>query len=133
MNWFPVFSHPLTGASELNEQVKAITPVLSADLVEGDDGYSVHVDLPGVDLNDLNVTVQHGVLTIKAERKAVHEDKSGTHKIERSYGKVQRSLSLPPNAAEDSADAAFVNGVLTIKFAKKAIENTQGKLKIRTA
>ena len=116
-----------------NDQLKDLTPILSADLVEGERDFSVHVDLPGVNPADVDVSVANGQLTIKAERKAVHEDNGAhSHRIERSYGKVQRSVALPRNANPDSADCEFVNGVLTVKFAKREEAPASRKLEVRT-
>lgn len=102
------------------KEFKELTPILSADLVERADDFQLHVDLPGVDASDLEVTIANGMVNIKAERKQVHEDKAGLHhRIERSFGSVQRSIPIPKNANSDSADASFVNGVLTVQFAKR--------------
>ena len=90
---------------------------MTADLIESDTEYSVHVDLPGVE--DMDITIKDGVLCMKAERKAVHElDNDIVHSYERSYGKVQRKILLPTNADTDHAQAKFRHGVLTVTFPK---------------
>ncbi len=78
----------------------------------------------------LKVTVSNGQLRIKAERRKVHrEDHLFTHKIERSFGKVQRTVPVPFGAIEDTADCQFLNGVLTVRFAKRG--STATKLLIK--
>ncbi len=122
--------HNKRGRDQLH--MKDLNPILNADLIESDNNYQVHVDLPGVQAGDIEVTVSNGALHIKAERKQVHEEKTGfSHRIERSYGTVERSVSLPKNASSDSAETNFVNGVLTVTFVKKEID-TPRKLAINT-
>lgn len=116
-----------------HDQLKDLTPILSADLVEGEKDYTVHVDLPGVDPADLDINVSNGMLNIRAERRAVHEDNGAySHRIERSYGKVQRSVAIPRTAVADSADCQFVNGVLTVTFAKAEEAPAARRLEVRT-
>jgi HSP20 family protein len=98
---------------------RALRPVMEIDLVEGEQDYSVHADLPGVDKSDIDINVENGVLTITAERRNRHEEKSKTsHLIERSYGKVQRSIRVPSNADATKASAKFENGVLELTLPK---------------
>jgi HSP20 family protein len=100
-----------------NELMKPLSPLLSADLIESDTDFSLHADLPGVE--DLDITMQNGMITIKAERKFVHkEDLDTLHTRERSYGKVQRSFAIPRNANANAAEARFLDGVLSITFPK---------------
>jgi HSP20 family protein len=114
---------------------KDLVPIMSTDLIETDQGYNVHVDLPGVDPNDLDISIVDKFLVIKAERKQVHEHNSDkVHSMERSFGKVQRRICLPTTADIDHAESKFKNGVLSISFPKK--ENAEGdvkKLRIDTA
>ena len=102
------------------ETVREFAPILSADIIESENDFHVHVDLPGVHASDLDVQMANGFLTIKAIRRQVHENDVGfTHKIERSFGKVQRSIVIPENADVDSGEAKCVHGVLTVTFQKK--------------
>ncbi len=116
--------------NESRQIVREFSPILASDIVEGLTDFHVHIDLPGVHTDDLDVIVSNGQLRIKAERKCVHrEDSLFRHKIERAYGKVCRSVPIPLGAIEDSADATFRNGVLTVKFAKTG--STSMKLLIK--
>ncbi len=86
------------------------------------------IDLPGVLPEDLDVTVSNGYVHIKAERRQMHEETLGyTHNIERSFGRVSRSLQLPLRADPDSSQASFKNGVLTVTFKKLEGELGAGK------
>ena len=100
--------------------MRQFSPLLSADVIEGADSFYVHVDLPGVLPEDLEINVNNGFINLKAQRRQVHEETLGfQHNIERSFGRVSRSIQLPLRADEDSAKAEFKNGVLTVTFKKK--------------
>jgi HSP20 family protein len=87
---------------------------MSTDITEGPNDYHVEVDLPGVHMDDLDITVSNGRLNITAERRELHREKAlRMHKVERSFGKVKRSIPIPAGAVESSADAKFDKGVLT--------------------
>lgn len=81
------------------------------DTVENDK-YVVRAEIPGVDpAKDVQVSVQSGVLTIKAERTEKHEEKGHS---EFSYGSFTRSVTLPAGAVENDIDASYAKGILTI-------------------
>jgi HSP20 family protein len=104
-----------------NSLTKDFMPLMGTDLIESDTGYSVHVDLPGVNPEDLEITVSGNDLVMKAERKFVHEEKNDkVHSMERSYGTVQRRIRLPKNADMDAALTNMKNGVLTVTVPKKS-------------
>lgn len=91
------------------------------DISETDDAYLLEVDVPGMEPDNIQITVDDGVLRIRGERKQEKED-SKCHKVERVYGMFERVVSLPPDADEDDVKAKFSNGVLklTVKKDKKA-------------
>ncbi len=90
---------------------------LKTDVVEAKDGIEVSVELPGMDMKDINVTVANDMLTIKGEKKVERqEDKKGYYLSERSYGSIYRTIPLPPGVDGEKAQAAFKDGVLTIKL-----------------
>ena len=131
---FPLIERELLGPARRARQARRhdLVPTLKADVVERERDYEVHVDLPGVDPADVEVTVANGFLHIAAERKQVHEEKSEfSHTIERSFGRVQRSVPVPKNAVGESADARFNNGVLTVVLAKKPAVEPGRKLEIK--
>jgi HSP20 family protein len=75
----------------------------------------VRADLPGLTSEDINVTVDHGVLTISGERRQENrEEREGFIRSELSYGAFFRTISLPESADEKGVNAVFRNGVLEI-------------------
>ena len=91
------------------------------DVEETDDEYRVSAELPGIDENDVNVTLTNGVLTIRGEKKAEREEKDRSYYLsERSFGSFRRAIPLPSEIDEDKVEAQFKNGVLTIRLPKSA-------------
>ena len=98
---------------------KPFSPLLTMDIIEADNHYKVLGDLPGVDASELEITVEKNALVIKAERKHAHDTKTDkVHRLERSYGSVQRKVLLPRNADMDNAQTSFKNGVLIVTIPK---------------
>lgn len=80
-----------------------------------DGRYVVRAELPGIDPeSDAEVSVAHGVLTIRAERKEEHKEH---HRSEFTYGSMVRAITLPAGVDEENVEAAYENGVLTVSFA----------------
>jgi HSP20 family protein len=108
----------------------AFTPGIAPkmDIAETDKAFEVSAELPGIDEKDIELSVSDGVLTIKGEKKAEKEEKEKNyHRIERSYGRFQRSLALPPTVNVEAIEATFKKGVLTITLPKtaKAVEKAK--------
>ena len=108
--------------------------VIPLDIVRNEDNVTVLATLPGVNPDDIDVTVDDGVLSIKAETKADEERKDGDYVVrERRYGNFHRSMRLPENVDAEHAEPHYENGVLTIKLpvaeSKKAkqLKVTAGK------
>jgi HSP20 family molecular chaperone IbpA len=79
-----------------------------------DNEYFVRAELPGVDpQKDVQLTLDHGVLTIQCERE---EQKQEHDRTEFRYGVLQRSIRLPGNAKEDKVTAKYSNGILEVKI-----------------
>ena len=75
--------------------------------------------MPGVNKEEVKVTVEGGVLSISGERKVEKEEKDKKyHRIERSYGTFVRSFTLPEAAATDKVSAEFKDGVLKVHLPK---------------
>lgn len=86
---------------------------------EEGDAVFVEAELPGLDLNDLEIYVTGGnQLTLKGERKQQRPDKAVWHRQERGFGAFTRQLTLPFPVDADNVDARFENGVLLVKLAK---------------
>lgn len=91
------------------------------DLVEQDDAFVLHADLPGMADEDVHVEVDGDVLTISGERKAGHEaKKDGYVRVERSFGSFRRSLTLPDGVDPQQVAARFERGVLEVRIPKPA-------------
>ena len=91
----------------------------AADIAEHDDAYVVKAELPGITKEDVKITVQDNVLTIRGEKKQESESKgSSYHRVERTYGSFQRSFTLPTSVKSDKIDAAFKDGILSITMPK---------------
>ena len=87
----------------------------AVDVEERDDEYQVKVELPGVNKDDVKITMQDNVLTIRGEKKQEKESKnSNYHRVERSYGSFQRSFTLPTSVKHDKIEASYKEGILTI-------------------
>jgi HSP20 family protein len=89
------------------------------DLVEAEDHFVLKADLPGLGEDDVTIEVQDNVLTISGERKAEHERKEkGFYRLERSFGRFSRSLTLPEGVNADAISASFDKGVLAVSIPK---------------
>jgi HSP20 family protein len=79
----------------------------------------VKVEVPGVTKDDVKITVQNDVLTIKGEKKDEKESKGANyHRVERSFGSFQRSFVLPATVQSAKVDAKYNNGILVITLPK---------------
>ena len=89
------------------------------DVVEHDNEYLVNIELPGVNKNDVKITVANDVLTIRGEKKT-EKDVSGKNyrRRERSSGSFQRSFTLPSMVKSDQIAAAYDNGILSVTLPK---------------
>jgi HSP20 family protein len=97
----------------------AWTPAL--DITERKDAYLVAVELPGVGIDDLDITFQDGLLTIQGERpNALHASEEKAHRVERRYGPFLRSITLPSHVMADEIEASSQDGVLQILVPKAA-------------
>lgn len=108
------------GISELAESADWI-PVV--DIAETEKEFVIQAEIPGVEKNDVKVTVDRDVLTIQGKRESEKEEKGRKfHRIERSYGSFTRSFSLPENVDESHVHAAFRDGMLKLTLRKTAEE-----------
>jgi len=86
------------------------------DIYEQDGKVFVRASVPGVSAQDLNVTLEHRVLTISGETCEHFEDRPGSRRYlrEHAYGKFVRSVRLPDDVDENQCEAQFENGVITV-------------------
>lgn len=91
----------------------------AVDITEHENEYVVKLEIPGVSKDDVKITLENNVLTVKGEKKQEKESKSANyHRVERSYGAFQRTFTLPMGVKEDSIDASYKDGILNIALPK---------------
>ena len=115
-----------------NEDPEAETAVWAprVDLVENEETYLIHADLPGVGKEDVNVNYHDGVLSISGDRSnEEYGDGDNCVRLERSHGRFYRSFTLPKTVNPEAIEAGHENGVLTIR-APKAEENKPRRISI---
>ena len=103
------------------------------DISERKDAYLVAVELPGVGIEDLEITFQDGLLTIQGERHPAHDPATEkVHRAEGRYGAFRRSITLPSHVMADAIEATAHNGVLQI-LVPKATEARAKHIPVRAA
>jgi HSP20 family protein len=91
----------------------------AVDVHEEPQQFVLRADLPGVATQDINVTAEKGVLTIRGERRAEpREERKGFARIERAHGSFLRRFTLPENVRTDDIRAQHRNGVLEVILPK---------------
>jgi HSP20 family protein len=91
----------------------------AVDIAEHDDEYLVKVELPGVNKDEVKLTLENNILTIRGEKKQEKETKKENyHRVERNYGAFQRSFTLPAAVKSDKIDASYKDGILTVSLPK---------------
>ncbi len=104
----------------------------SVDVSENRKNIVVKAEIPGVDLKDIEVSLDGRILTIKGEKKQEKEESDvHYHRLESSYGYYRRSIELPAEVDPSKVDAKYKNGILKIKL-KKAREAETRTIKIKT-
>ena len=93
----------------------------NADISETKEQYLIKADLPEVDKDDVQVSVENGMLTISGERRFEKEEETETqHRTETAYGRFVRSFTLPSDVDEAAISAESKNGVLKVRLPKIA-------------
>jgi HSP20 family protein len=92
----------------------------SVDIFENKNEIVLEAELPGMNPEDVNISIENNVLTLHGERRFEKKDESDNfHRVERSYGSFTRSFTLPPTVSSENANAEFQNGVLRLTLAKR--------------
>ena len=112
----PLHGESLPSASQIRIDVK-----------ESDDAYTIQAELPGVPKEDIQVSIDAGIVTLRAEVKQQDTEKNGDKVLrsERYYGEVSRSMQLPQDIDQAAAKAKYDNGVLTLTLPKKQAGGSQ--------
>jgi HSP20 family protein len=128
----PMLAHALgLHAQQGSNQSTTTAWAPALDISERKDAYLVTVELPGVEGDDLQVTLEDGLLTIQGERHFAHDSSEQQfHRVERRYGAFRRSITLPAQVMGDGIEASFDNGVLQIMVPKME-EATPKRIQVR--
>jgi HSP20 family protein len=98
----------------------------AADVSETETEYLIKAELPEVRKEDVNITVQDGMLSLSGERKQEKtEENEKTHRVERFYGSFSRRFALPENVDEEGIRAEGRDGVITIRIPKQKLVTPQ--------
>jgi HSP20 family protein len=91
----------------------------SVDVIETDDDFQIRAELPGLEKNDVRLSVEAGVLVISGHRQQKDGDNGMRyHRTERAYGGFQRAFTVPDTVDEQKVEAELKNGVLTVRLPK---------------
>lgn len=122
------FDNPWLGLSG-GDTTRETAFSLRVDVRESDNGYEITAELPGVNKEDVNVTLNNGILSIQAEtRQEDTEEKNGrVIRQERRYGKFVRSFDLGNQVQDSDIKANFSNGVLKLNVPKASSQETTTK------
>ena len=117
-DWSSFFGNPLA------RQAASFSPAV--DVVEQDNAYLLHAEIPGILPNEVDVQVENDVLTLRGERKHENqEQRDGYRRVERSYGSFSRSFVLPQGTNVENIEARVDNGVLTVTIPKVQTASTR--------
>lgn len=102
------------------------------DIMEADGHIEIRAEMPGLSEQDVQVSVTDDVLTLKGEKTQESENKDQKyHRVERSYGRFQRSFTLPANLDPEEIKAKFTHGVLTVSIPKvKEVEPKEVQISV---
>jgi len=128
-----LFAHALGRHSQWQGTAMANAPAWAPalDISERKDAYLVTVELPGVKLDDLTITLEDGMLTIQGERLFTNDSSEQQfHRIERRYGSFRRAITLPAHVMADAVEASVEDGVLQI-LVPKAEEAKPKRIQVR--
>lgn len=123
----PFFSSPLALFEDMvsrffNEPVSARPWYPAVDIAENENEIVLTADVPGVKMDDIEVKVENGTLSISGSREfQKQEEKGGYHRIERSYGSFHRAFTLPESVDTDKVEANYEDGVLKVTLPKKEV------------
>ena len=93
----------------------------ATDVYEDENHVTLKLELPGIDVKDLDIRVENNHLIIRGERKFEKEEKEENfRRVERQYGTFVRSFSLPSTVDTDNINASYDKGVLSITMPKRA-------------
>jgi len=95
----------------------------AVDIKENDSEIRMDLELPGLKPEDVDLSAENGVLTVRGEKKSERKEgeENRYHVVERTYGSFLRTFQLPQGIDEDQIKAEFENGILSIHIPKSAL------------
>jgi HSP20 family protein len=124
--------HRLETEQQQGAQVAGWAP--SIDVIQRDDDLVVRAELPGAKPEDVDITVQNGVLTISGRIEEERQEERGGYLVrERRSGSFRRSLQLPQHVDENEINARFENGVLEVTIPGAAAAQEPRRVQIQGA
>ena len=103
------------------------------DIFEDKDSVRIIMEVPGVKPEDVRLSLENNLLTVRGEKKQVAEEKADrVHRYERSYGIFERAFALPSSVNADAIEARYENGILTVSL-PKAERARPRQIEVKTA
>lgn len=133
-NWlWPWQSRRLSVEPLFHREFDWSTPAV--DIVEKDKAYEITAELPGIDEQNIEVTLRNGNIVIKGEKQEEKEEKAKDYYLhERQFGSFERSFAVPEGVDTDKIDAKFTKGVLTLTLPKTAAaQKPERKISVKAA
>jgi HSP20 family protein len=128
-NALSIFDLPLYGYRPLFTELEVVAPL---EVFDSDGHTVVRLEAPGMKMEDFDISVSDGLLTIKGEKKHEKEVKKEDYYCsERTYGSFRRSISVPKDLDESKIHATYDNGVLELLLPKTE-EKKGRKVKVQT-
>jgi HSP20 family protein len=123
-----VFSDLMNTGTSSDERSK-----MPIDVHETDDAITVKASMPGIKPDQISVEVRNSVLTIRGESQEQRSETDGIwHIVERHVGQLERTITLPAIVEDDSGEAKYEDGVLSITF-KKTVDRPGKKIEVQTS
>lgn len=124
-----VFRHVL-GGQDTPVAAGAWSPAL--DVEENEDAFVLHVELPGMKADDVDISLEENVLTISGERTFYADrERDGFKRVERRFGRFHRAVRLPDRVEPDGVTAAYRDGIVSVTV-PKAPEAKPRRIQIET-
>ena len=119
MDLFDRFFNDLSLPSFFGEE-RVLVPAF--DISEAEKEYVITGEVPGMDVEDLDVTLLDGILTVKGEKKQEKEEKDENYRrLERRYGSFERSFRIPEKIKADELEATYKDGILRLTLPKAEV------------
>jgi HSP20 family protein len=130
----PFFGRPMSLLGDMDRFFGDFAPSTfspSVDLVDEGAHLKVTAELPGLDKEDIDLSVHEGVLTLRGEKKYEEKkEEEGCYRTERYFGSFQRSIPLPAGVDLEKAEAKFDKGVLTVRLPKTEQSESSRKIPV---